>query len=235
MSPENTKQDQAESSEHSTSPLSPTRLVDLFFRPRRYFSNVSGLDHPSALFIAASLMGIAGAMGRIDMMILQVELGRARRGWEHTASWLLSSWTHYWLAAILAGLVGAVFIWYLGGWWYRLRLQWSGAAAPSAHSARRVFTMQEFVIAGPTVILALAQTAQYANYDEAIQAGDFWSLSIVVFAFWSCWTSYVAATTAFSISKARARLWFLGLPALVYIIVFGVVGTVVTLFTGNAA
>ena len=157
--------------ERHTYPLSPGRLVDLYFRPRRYFSSIRELDHQSALLISSVLMGIAGAMGRIDQKIIQAELGHAAKGWESTASWLLSSWLNYWLVVIAAGATWAVFLWYLGGWWYKKRLLWSGAAAPSSRLARRVYALQELVLAMPTVLLALVQTVLFSNYYEAWRGG----------------------------------------------------------------
>jgi hypothetical protein len=179
-------------------------------------------------------MGIAGAMNRIDEKIIQAELGHASSGWESTASWLLSSWFNYWLIVVAAGLIGAVFLWYLGGWWYKKRLQWSGATEPSSLLVRRVYTMQELVLAGPTVLLALVQTALFSNYREAWRADELWNSSILVFVFWSCWTSYVAVTTAFQVSKPKARIWFLVLPVLLYVFALGVVGTLYSIFASNA-
>jgi hypothetical protein len=220
--------------ERHTYPLSPGRLVDLYFRPRRYFSSIRELDHQSALLISSVLMGIAGAMGRIDQKIIQAELGHAAKGWESTASWLLSSWLNYWLVVIAAGATWAVFLWYLGGWWYKKRLLWSGAAAPSSRLARRVYALQELVLAMPTVLLALVQTVLFSNHYEAWRADEFWSTSILVFVFWSCWTSYVAVTTTFQLSKTKARIWFLVLPVLLYTVALGVAGTLYAIFTGNA-
>ncbi|OYY50022.1 MAG: hypothetical protein B7X95_00660 [Methylophilaceae bacterium 17-44-8] len=233
MTLENTNFTPVEVAERRPSPLSPSQLVDLYFRPKKYFSNTHDLDHQSALFISAGLMGIAGAMGRIDKKIIQAELGHASKGWESTASWLLSSWLNYWLVVVAAGLIGAVFLWYIGGWWYKVRLNWSGAVEPSSILARRVYTLQELVLAGPTVLLTLIQTALFSNYLEAWRADEFWSSSILLFAFWSCWTSYVAVTTTFQVSKLKARIWFLVLPILLYVVVLGVIGTLYSIFGGN--
>lgn len=234
MTLENTELTSADVAERHPAPLSPARLVDLYFRPSKYFSDTRNLDRKSTVFISAGLMGIAGAMSRIDEKIIQAELGHASKHWESTAAWLLSSWLNYWLVVVALGLIGAVFLWYLGGWWYKKRLQWSGAIEPSSLLARRVYTMQELVLAGPTVLLALVQTALFANYREAWQAEELWSSSILVFVFWSYWTSYVAVTSAFQVSKSKARIWFLVLPILFNVLVLGVVGTLYSIFAGDA-
>lgn len=230
----NTNQTTTGSTGRNLSPLSPTRLLDLYFRPRKYFSHGGELNQQRAILVSAVLMGIAGAIGRIDTKIIQAELGHASKGWQSMSSWLLSSWANYWLVVSAAGLLGAGFLWYLGGWWYKKRLQWSGEDQASAALARRVYTMQEFVVSGPTVLVALIQTLLFSDYREAWQADEQWSSAILVFAFWSCWTSYTAATTAFRVSKIKARIWFLILPALLYVVALGVIGTLYSLFSGEA-
>ena len=234
MATENPEQSPSEVSELPRSPLSPASLIDLYFHPRKYFSDASNLSHRSPLAISAIIMGIAGAKGRIDKKIIQAELGYANNSWNDVSSWLLTSWVAYWIAVVLAGLIGAVFLWYLGGWWYKKRLQWSGAKDATSSLARRLYTMQELVSTGPTVLLLLVQTVLFSNYREAWLADEHWSSSFAVFAFWSCWTSYTAAITASSASKAKARVWFLVLPVLLYIVAIGIVGTLYGLFA-NAA
>ena len=232
MTIENSKVDLGDAIDRRVFDVSQPQLFDLFLHPRRYFSKTRALEQYGPL-APVLLMGLAGAMDRIDKQLVKVELGRANKSWETAASWLSGSWWNYWLAAILAGLVWALFLWYVGGWWYKKRLQWSGAIEPSSTLARRVNAMQTLVIAGPTVLLALIQTVVYSNYIEAWRADELWSSAILLFLFWSCWTSYVGATTAFVVKKSRARLWFLLFPVLLYAVVIGLVGAVYALFTSS--
>jgi hypothetical protein len=229
MALENSKVDPDDAIDRRVSDVSKPRLFDLFLYPRRYFSNTHALEQYEPL-VPALLMGLAGAMDRIDKQLVKAELGRANKEWETAASWVSGSWWNYWLAAMLAGLVWALFLWYFGGWWYKKRLQWSGAIEPSSTLARRVNAMQTLVIAGPTILLALIQTVVYENYIEAWRADEVWSSAILLFLFLSCWTSYVAATTAFVVKKFRARLWFLVLPILLYVTVIGLIGAAYAFF-----
>lgn len=215
-------------------PFGPSRLLDLYIRPRKFFGNPRDLDHRGAIVTAAFLMGISGAMGRIDKKIVQSELGRASASWDRIADWMLSSWFNYWLVVLVAGAFGGVFLWYLKGWWYKKRLEWAGAQEPSLPLARRVHAMQELVMAGPAVLWTWIQTFLYANYREAWQADELWSTSILVFVFWSCWTSYVGATTVFSLSRTKARVWFLILPAVLYLFAVGAIGFLYSYFGSTA-
>lgn len=210
--------------EQESVPFGPSQVLDLFLRPKRFFATPQNLEHRGALVTAALLMGISGAMGRIDKKIMQAELGRTSKSWERLSDWMLSSWFNYWLVVLVAGVFGAFFLWYLKGWWYKKRLQWAGAEDPSLPLARRVHAMQELVMAGPAVLWTFIQTFLYANYREAWQADELWSSSILIFVFLSCWTSYVGATTTFQLSQTKARVWFLILPVILYLVAIGGIG-----------
>ena len=217
-----------------SSPLSPAGLFRLFLMPREFFANIDLVGHRPEVVFAALAMGVTGSMGQIDKKIMQAELGQANKSLELLA-WLLSSWINYWIVVLAAGAVGAVVLWLIGGWWYRKRLQWSGASDASPTAARRINAYQELVFSGPAVLIVLVQTLLFANYQEAWQADEVWSSSILVFVFWSCWTSYAAATTVFPVVKRKAMLWFLILPVLFYIVTLGIVGSLYALFGGHAA
>ncbi len=90
-------------------------------------------------------------------------------------------------------------------------------------------------MSAPTVLVALAQTVKHGNYAEAWQANDWWVILVIVFTFWSCATSYVAATATHMLSKWKSRLWFLALPITVYAIAFGIVGALYVMLEDNAA
>lgn len=211
----------------------PGQVLDLFLRPGRFFADPRNLEHRGALGTAALLMGFAGAMGRIDKKIMQAELGQTSENWERLSDWMLSSWLHYWLVVGVAGVFGAFLLWYVKGWWYKKRLEWSGAEEPSLPLARRVHALQEAVTAGPTVLWTFLQTFLYANYREAWQSEELWSTSILIFVFWSCWTSYVGASTTFQLSKSKARVWFLILPVILYLVAIGAIGYLFTMVAEN--
>jgi hypothetical protein len=214
-----------EENNQQSSPFSFKKLFTLYFRPREYFSHTNDLYHRGVLIVASILAGITGAMDRIDRKIIEAELGHAGKGWESTSEWLITSWSNYWLTVVGVGLISAVIVLYLGGWWYKKRLQWSGAENPSPALARNVYITQYLILSLPNIILVLIQTALFSNYREAWRADEIWSSFLLLFVFWSCWTSYTAATTVFQLSKFKAKLWFLVFPILIYIFVFGLIGT----------
>lgn len=198
-------------------------LISLWLRPRAYFANPHVLQDRRGILVAALLVGVTNAMDRIDRNLVKTDLG-AGGGANSFTAWVVSSWSNYWLMVLVAGVISAVLSWYIYGWWYRKRLEWSGAAEVEREDARRLNTLQELVYVLPLIALAVWQTLIYRNYAEAWASDDMASMVIVVFLFWSCWTSYCGATTLYTLKKARARFWFLILPALFYLLVMGVFG-----------
>src|SRR5918996_492524 len=178
-------------------PLSGTALADLFFRPRWFFQSVN---------------------------LAQTELGRARPAWDTFAPMLTGSWASFWTFVVLIGALGAVFIWYLGGWWYNLRLRWSGAGDFARREGRLVYTFAGLVPAIPGLAYVLGGTLLTTDYQTLWNADEAWALLLLAFPFWGVIVSYLGVRTRFAVRPGPARVWFLILPLLVYAIVIGVIG-----------
>ena len=215
----------------STSVFSPHRLVSLLLTPRAYFAQPDLLSDRRGILIAAAIIGMTNVMGRIDQNLLKTSM--QHRDIEHldvTTSWMTASWSHYWLLAVCGGMVSAILSWYIAGWWYRKRLEWSGASDVAPVRARSISALQDLVYVLPVMLWTLIQTVSYPNYAQAWQAADAGGMLLLVFLLWSCWTSYCAATTAFTVHKNKARFWFLIMPVLFYLLFMGGLGYVMGLF-----
>jgi hypothetical protein len=218
------------------SPLSLLAVIDLFCRPSRFFANSTLLTKTPEVLLVAWISGVAYVLGKIDFRLMQSELGSSSSTVRtQLTEWLTSSWTQYWFFAIALGALNAWILWYLAGWWYRKRLEWSGAVNPAPQLVRPLYMYQDLVMSAPAVLITVAETIVYRNYAEAWVAESWWALFAIVFVFWSCATSYKAATTAFTLSKWKARLWFLFLPIAVYLVVVGLVSGLYMLAEGNVA
>lgn len=204
------------------SSLAPARLMELLLTPRSYFANRAFLRDQRAVMIAAYVAGVSGAIDRIDQKMVRLDLrGQAGNG-DAFISWVAESWLHYWTLALGVGLISAVIIWHLGGWWFKKRVHWSGATDATPHDARRVNILQQFVFTGPAIVLGIAQTMVYQNYSEAWASDSVTGMLIVALLLWSCWTAYCGVTAVFPVQKSKARLWFLILPAFCYLLMLGV-------------
>jgi hypothetical protein len=198
--------------------------VDLFVRPRRFFGEVALGKTPYVVFVTWCY-GIASAIERIDEELLREQLGRPRPGWTEISPYLTQSWLGFWIWALVAGVVGGLFLWHVGGFWYAVRLRWSGATDPDRRLARLAFTYSAFVASIPVILAAAVRTALFPNHLAAFQADEVWSLALLVFPFWSLVASFAAATELFPVRRGRALLWFAVLPGTFYLLAFGALAT----------
>lgn len=184
-------------------------LRELLFSPSTFFSPETRFTPRISLILMAWLVGISGVIDRIDTSMIKQDLGR-----QATLSGLAESWTTYWAAMLLGGIVYGAIGWLLGGWWYRVRLGWSGADNPSPAESRTVYVLTNLIAAAPAVLYTLYLTARYPDYASAWEEGDLSALLIVLFTLWSCITGYCAAKARFGVSGWRPALLFLILPGL---------------------
>lgn len=204
------------------SPISPGALAALFFRPRAFFT--SGLDiggTPYVLIMAWS-MGIVAAMNRIDQNMIQVDLGEPRPGWEELVRFI-ADWPGYWLVVIALGAIGGTILWWVGGWWYKIRIRWSGATDPDPRLARILYVYSDFVMNGPMILWAVVATFVYAGFLESWESEELYSTVLLIFPFWSLYANYGGVTASFEVSKGRTLWWFVILPGAFYFLAFGLV------------
>ena len=217
------------------SPLAPAALFQLFFQPGRFFSRMDGLGRFPQALLVAWFCGLALSVGKIDERMARAEAGHPSAAWHQIAPWLLESWPHYWLLVLAAGTLGAVALWYFGGWIFRVRLNICGVVCADKRAARVANVYQEFVYASAVLMTAVVQTGLFADYKSTWEAMPPWAGLPLVFAFWSCWTSYCAAVSGFAARRGKALVWFLMLPALSYAVTFGLAMAVLLPTTGASA
>lgn len=196
-------------------PFQPKQIFSLFFQPKRFFSQSKSYHHQSIIVIAY-LIGMVSVMDRIDQHLLRAETSNRTVFLSSAAD----TWSGYWLWVLGMGIISAAFAWLIQGWWYKKRLQFSGAKEADPQLARHVFVLQSLVFVLPIVLTTVIQTFLYPNYLEAYHYSTVLGLIPVPFLFWSCWVSYRGATEVFK-TNGWAKLWFLGLPILFYILIIG--------------
>jgi hypothetical protein len=226
-----TTPDLASPIEAGPSPLWPQHLVDVFLKPTRFFSSQLGLGKTPYVVFVTWCYGIASAVDRIDQELLRAELGRPKPGWEAWGPLVVESWAGYWALVLAMGAISGLFLWWLGGWWYRLRLKWAGDPDPDKKLARLVYVYSSFVWSGPAITAALGETLAFSNYLEAWNSEQPYTLALLIFPLWSVVTSYLGAKTIFNVSPWGVRIWFLVLPMGLYLLAFGLIAAVVAVFT----
>ena len=204
---------------HYPSPLSWRGLLDLYARPTRFFASAD-LGRGRAWIIAAWLLGITYAIDRVDKNLMSAELGISRSESDTLASALAGSWAVYWPFVVVAGGIGGAILWLLGGWWYNVRLRWSGSTNFDHRDGRLVYIFAGLVHAIPAIAYSVIATGVFPNYLAAWQSDESWSAGLLIFPFWAAVASYKGVRARFQTRTVPARMWFLVLPMLLYVIVF---------------
>lgn len=168
--------------------------------------------------------GVTSAMGRIDRQMMTADFDGSELAPGGMLRSVVESWPAYWALTLTTGAVGAWLFWWIGGWWYAVRVRWSGAAYVDPRKARTALVYASFVATAPTVAWMLVATALYANYGAFYVADEWVSVALLIFPLWSFWVSYTGARTVFDVSHTRARVWFLILPVICYLVAIGALG-----------
>lgn len=201
--------------------VSLPRLGALFVNPSNFFTAIDDLSRPVLLFAVTLCLGVASMVDRIEQHILRAEMGQSASGWSEMSPWLLNSWGTLWGVLLVLGALNIPLFWYLGGWWYRLRLKWSGATALDPLRPRLLFVYSSLVYALPVVLVMIVETLLFPNYRLARDAEGSWTLIFVLLSFWSVLVSYCGATRTFALARRKALLWFLLLPWMLYAVELG--------------
>jgi len=207
-------------------------LLDLFTRPRVFFAANIDLGESKFLIPVVWVLGISAQMDRVDTEIFRSEMGESRALWDLLEPLINGPWHWFWLFCLGLGMLSGAIIYWIGGWWYRVRLRFSGAPEETETAApRHVYCWSSLVVALPYVLLVIGYTVAYPSYAAAYHSGELVSSVLPLLIFWSVVVSYVGATTRFSLSGWKPRLWFLILPALFYLVLIGAFVFLATLFT----
>lgn len=194
-------------------------LASLYFRPSQLFADITPLKAKPMFLIVAWIAGVSSAIDRADINMVRSDLtGR------ESSTMLMDSWQAFWPFILIVGAFYAALVWLIGGWWYRVRLKWSGDANADPFSARIVYIYTDLVVALPALLVVVVYTFVYESYRAAWASEEAWSSLLVVFIAWASIASYKAVRAAFTVSKWKARFWFLILPLAFYMAAAVVVG-----------
>jgi hypothetical protein len=210
------------------SPLAPARLRDLLLRPSAFFTSPALLKKPE-LLIAAWIVGVSTAIERMELRLMAAEVVRAGGVSQAMAH---GSWPVFWTLALVAGAIHGALVWWIGGWWYRVRLELSGATNPDPRRARAVYTYVNIVEDVPALLTVVVYSFVFTNYAASFESLEWWSAFALIFTVWSFFTSFFGATSAFeNISRVKAAIWFVVLPMAFYTIMIGGLAMAVVFLT----
>lgn len=211
----------------ATSPFNPSHLVNLFLDTRTFFEPAAALGKQGYLAIACWIIGTSIAINRLEQQLVKAELGSLDINLNIFE--LILKWPVFWPLVLSLGLLAGWLLWYVGGWWFRLRIKFSGDPNPDPRMSRLVMVYAGLVSAIPHIAFVLWWTLLYENYLIAYAQDLFLTVVIYAFSFWELFSAYRGVRTLFAVDRWRARLWFIILPALLYLTTFGLVAIIFAL------
>ncbi|MEL7227063.1 MAG: hypothetical protein AAGL17_20070 [Cyanobacteria bacterium J06576_12] len=202
------------------SPYYPKQLIDIFVAPGQFFSAQAALGKPLNVWIASLLIGFSSVFYGISNVVVLFKQGNEDL---KPPPEILSSWGELWLFLLVGGFVLGIILWIVGGWWFRVRLVLSGAPEPDGQMARLVYIYSTLVRSLPAFITLLVWSFLYPNLDVAYEQGALFVSQFLsaIFLFGELITAYIGIKTLFSVDRARAMLWFVFAPAVMYAVSLG--------------
>jgi len=183
-------------------------VTDLLLRPERFFAHLLRTAGSTFPLLIIWINGMAGVVDRIDS---QLVMGRIL-----PEAPMLQGWVMFWGTVLIGGIMTGLLKWLVGGWWYRMRLGFSGAHDVDKRHARLVYFHAELVWAIPSLVWLALVTPLYPDYHAAWMEAPLGLWVIAIYP-WSMWVSYRGVRHCFDVGAGRARLWFLILPLVMFL------------------
>jgi hypothetical protein len=189
-----------------------TSSADFYSYFKEAFTNFSKftkehlmIANPKYLIVAIWIFGMGNAIDRIT-------------------SSDSSSWGEVWAIVIFGGILSGALVYYIGGWFYHVRIEWSKGKC-TIDTARNIYIFSSLPIAvvaiGSLIFNQMAYGSDYFNtYHTDASSVDviFGLLSLFAIAY-SIYISYKAVKDVTHAEKGRSIWWFVVAPTIVYILI----------------
>ena len=194
-------------------PISNTGKVKFFPYFKECFTNFSKFAkenlvtaNPKYLLLAIWVLGIGNATDRLS-------------------SSDSSSWSEVWVIAILGGILAGAIAYYIGGWFYHVRVGWSKGTG-AIDTSRNIYTFSSLPISvvtiGSLIFNQMAYGSDYFDtyYSDASSVDMIFGLLVIAAIGYSIYISYRAVREVMNAQKVRAIWWFVVAPVIVYVLIF---------------
>lgn len=190
----------------------------LCFAPARFFRHYFN-KHASPYFpLVLMIVGLAGAIDRYERALARMDA----RGQLAQVNWM-NTWPTLWAISIPSGALSGLFFYYVGGWWYDVRVGFAGGRR-DAETSRFILLYSSFIPCLLSVVNTLADSFS-SPFPLTVAELSVWDklglLAVMAASFYSLYVSYRGVREVTGASRAGALTWFVILPAIVYFIAFG--------------
>lgn len=197
----------------ATGPVSNTGKANFCHYFKECFTNFSKFAkenlvtaNPKYLLLAIWVLGIGNTIDRLS-------------------SSDSSSWGEVWAIAIFGGILAGAIAYYIGGWFYHVRVGWSKGTG-TIGTARNIYTFSALPISvvaiGSFIVNQMAYGSDYfyTYYSGPSSVDMIFGLIAIAAIGYSIYISYHAVREVMNVQKGRAIWWFVVAPAIFYILTF---------------
>ncbi|GAA5214068.1 YIP1 family protein [Corallincola platygyrae] len=192
----------------------------LFFQPSKFFSDIQRLQSTGLIYVSLLFFGMSNIISRVDSQLIKSDLGAASNSNDFMLSIASEGWFKFWALVTVLGAISGFFTWLIGGWFFNLRLSWSGAKEFEKEDGRTVFLFSNMVEFLPHIISVVIFTLVYSDYFTYFKADELWSAILFIFPFWSVVVCYKGIRANFDVVRWRAMIWFVVLPLVIYLLIY---------------
>ena len=135
-----------------------------------------------------------------------------------------STWGEVWAIAIFGGILSGALAYFIGGWFYHVRVGWSKGTG-SIDTARNIYTFSSLPIAlagiGSLFFNHLAYGSDYFDtyYSDASSVDVIFGLLALAAIAYSIYISYRGVRDVMHVKKRLGIFWFVVAPAIFYVLI----------------
>lgn len=135
-----------------------------------------------------------------------------------------STWGEVWAIAIFGGILSGALAYFIGGWFYHVRVGWSKGTG-TIDTARNIYTFSSLPIAlvgiGSLFFNHLAYGSDYfdAYYSDASSVDVIFGLLALAAIAYSIYISYRGVRDVMHVKKGLGIFWFVVAPAIFYVLI----------------
>ena len=192
-------------------------IQKLYFNPISLFSDRSGLMRLTYLLPVIYIFSSFKIMDLIYKNIVSLKSMTIYSRYKYFVVLSANSWTDFWFLSLFLALIISAFVWYWGGWWYKIRIRLSGDRSPDENLARAIYVYAALIYAGPAFIILVSYTFIYDNLAEATINDSKLTILIFTLIIWSLIAGYKGVISNFNVKPHLAKLWFVILPFSYYV------------------
>jgi hypothetical protein len=182
----------------------PDTLIDAVTAPNEFFREPFRL-RDSSIYVGGYIVGAAAVIDRLGFSASN------RDSVSGIAQATAGSWTSYWMYVLFAAMISGPIAWFIRGWWFHVRVDWSGGNS-DLDECRRIWLMGEVFYALPLIILSVITTLSFPSPAEISDSVEIIFLLTVPVYVWSCWMNYRGASVRYGLSGVRPLIFLLGFP-----------------------